>query len=353
MSFVISVPDALRQAVEAQSGGLVTVLYDDKGYPSFMRVIPKFRYEDLGFDAQLGTGVCTAFLVGGVEKPYIMVGQYLASVHDGRAVSLPGVDPKTSVNFDSARSYCTAKGTGWHLMTVHEWAAVALWCMANGFEPRGNTNYGRSHASTHEVARRVDGGQPGDTTGTPRTLTGTGPVTWRHDNSPIGIADLVGNTWEWQDGFKLVDGRIYCTTDNDYALAETGWSAQNAYFDSPVAGDGVGTDNLGAPTLAASITNYAGPVGNDGAYDYNYISPWSSLGLDAGYTSIQLLKRLLVEPAGIAPQGAFWVRNYGTRLPFRGGNWSLGANAGLAAMNLSNARSNANSNIGFRPAFAA
>ena len=38
------------------------------------------------------------------------------------------------------------------------------------------------------------------------------------------------------------------------------------------------------------------------------------------------------------------------RLPIRGGNWNNGSNAGLAALNLNNARSNVNSNIGFRPA---
>lgn len=40
------------------------------------------------------------------------------------------------------------------------------------------------------------------------------------------------------------------------------------------------------------------------------------------------------------------------RLPIRGGNWNNGSNAGLAALNLNNARSNVNSNIGFRPALS-
>ena len=39
------------------------------------------------------------------------------------------------------------------------------------------------------------------------------------------------------------------------------------------------------------------------------------------------------------------------RLPYRGGNWNNGANAGLAALNLNNSRVNTNTNIGFRPAF--
>lgn len=38
------------------------------------------------------------------------------------------------------------------------------------------------------------------------------------------------------------------------------------------------------------------------------------------------------------------------RLSYRGGNWTNAGNAGLAALNLNNARTNSNSNIGFRPA---
>ena len=38
------------------------------------------------------------------------------------------------------------------------------------------------------------------------------------------------------------------------------------------------------------------------------------------------------------------------RLPIRGGNWNNGSNAGVFALNLNNARSNSNTNIGFRPA---
>lgn len=42
--------------------------------------------------------------------------------------------------------------------------------------------------------------------------------------------------------------------------------------------------------------------------------------------------------------------NTRNRFPLRGGNWNNGSNAGLGALNLNNARSNSNSNIGFRPA---
>ena len=38
------------------------------------------------------------------------------------------------------------------------------------------------------------------------------------------------------------------------------------------------------------------------------------------------------------------------RAPLRGGNWNNGANSGLGALDLNNAPSNRNSNVGFRPA---
>lgn len=37
------------------------------------------------------------------------------------------------------------------------------------------------------------------------------------------------------------------------------------------------------------------------------------------------------------------------RIPIVGGNWNNGANAGVFNLNLNNARSNVNSNIGARP----
>ena len=40
-------------------------------------------------------------------------------------------------------------------------------------------------------------------------------------------------------------------------------------------------------------------------------------------------------------------------VPIRGGNWNNAANAGVFALNLNNARSNANTNIGARPALRA
>ena len=310
MSIIIASPDSLRAQVEAATGGKITVLYDDKGFPSYMHVIPKFRYEDLGFDTEMGTGVASAFVKGNTELSEIFIGQYQASVFDGRAVALPGRDPRASINYDDAKASCESKGAGWHLMSMHEWAAVALWCKANGVEPRGNTNYGRAHDATHEVARRQDAGAPGVTEGAARTLTGSGPASWRHDATLGGIADLVGNVWEWQDGMKMVDGRVFASADNDYARAEADWQDTGIDLDS---GGDFSTNTV---------------VGNE------------------------LTNRLLITQAGVALQGRIYTNLEGERFPCRGGNWSSGSIAGLGALILHYTRTYTITTFGFRPAFA-
>ena len=115
--------DSLRSSVESATGGLCTVLYDDAGHPSYMRRIPKMRIEDLYPDLGL-TGTHPAFIVNGVEKSELFIGMYPASLVDSYAVSLPGMDPANTLNFDSAVNYCKNKGTGWHLMTNAEWALL-------------------------------------------------------------------------------------------------------------------------------------------------------------------------------------------------------------------------------------
>lgn len=334
MPTIIASPDSLRAQIEAATGGHSTVLYDDKGLPSLMHVIPKFRYEDLGLDATFGTGVATAFIKGNTELPEIFIGQYQAQVHSGRAVSLPGRDPKTYINYDDAKSACTSKGAGWHMMNMHEWAAIALWCHAQDFIPRGNTDYGRAHDAKHEIGRRQDGDSPGISEGAARILTGSGPASWRHNNDMGGIADLVGNVWEWQDGMKLVDGQIHLLQDNDFDAGEASWQAMGHYF----------SNESGTPTLKNS-----NPTVEDASIS---VSQWDNLAKDAGYTESELLKRLLISPADVAMQGRFYVNTSGERLPRRGGRWYYGGGAGLGALYCSSERSNAHSTLGFRPAFA-
>lgn len=338
------IKDVSRHAVERASGGRQTVLYDDLGNPSVMNIIPIFRYEDLGYSADMGTGVVSCFDVGtGTNKSEIFIGAFQSSLVGSRAVSLPRTDQATSVNFDTAKGYCANKGAGWHLMTMHEWAAISLWCMANGFEPRGNTNYGRAHDRYVERGRRMDGGLPGDTAGTARVHCGSGPDAWRHNNSPWGISDLVGNVWEWLDGFKLQDGQIIASTFN--TQAEASWAAQAAYFDSTLT-------TGGAPRLSDAVVNRLGTIGDNANAGYSASEAFNIMTKSGTYVSNQLLKRLLVEPSTVLPKGRVYMRNFGERLPYRGGGWVSGSNAGLAALGCDASRVYSNGYFGFRLAFA-
>ena len=228
-------------------------------------------------------------------------------------------------------------------MTAHEWAAIALWCMANGYEPIGNTNWGRSHAKTWMVGDRADNRAPGDTAGSGRTQTGSMGSEATHNKSLAGIADLVGNIWEWQDGFLLQDGRFKLSSHN--AQVEASWTFADAFLDASM-------PTGGSVVLSNAVNNRLGAIGDNGNAGNSANGDWRSMTKSGGYVSNQAMKRLLLEPANALPQGRIYMRNFGERLPYRGGGWNRGADAGLAALFLDGSRVSANTAVGFRPAFA-
>ncbi len=334
--------DSERYSLERATGGSQTIIRDSAGNANAMFVLPRFSYADLGMTADMGTGDVTAFDFGsGSIKSEIFIGAYLAS--GSGAVSAPRQDPRASLDHTAARAACAAKGAGWHLMTAHEWAAIALWCMANGYEPIGNTNWGRSHAKTWMVGDRADNRAPGDASGTGRTQTGSMGVEATHNKSLAGIADLVGNIWEWQDGFLLQDGRFKLSSHN--AQVEASWTFADAFLDASI-------PTGGSVILSNAVNNRLGAIGENGNAGNSANVDWRSMTKSGGYVSNQALRRLLIEPATILPQGRLYMRNFGERLPARGGVWDNGASAGLAAVGLHCSRAFTHTTFGFRPAFA-
>lgn len=354
MPFTFSVKDTYRQAVEAASGGKQTVLYDDKGYPSIMNIIPKLTYKAVGLGSS--ESLLPAFLIDDKEKSEIFIGTYMAYVHDSRAHSLPGQVPKVYTNHDQAIQYCRAKGKGWHCMTNAEYAAIALWCKANGFYPRGNNNYGSDHSAPHETCRPGTKGSDGRTN---LGITGSGPCSWTHDGTPSGIYGLNGDGWEWAPGVRTVDGEIQILAENNAAKDTADLTAGSAEWKA-ILQDGSlvapGTENTikvepvsGTDGKACFVTS----ITNRNTESTSCSTAFKDLAVGSGITIPDIIKALALYPSDNSDHGGdnTWYRNIGERCFSRGGYWYGTAGAGVFALGGRNPRTASGDTVGFRPAF--
>ena len=323
--------DGNRRAVERASGGKRTIIYDAFSNANVMNVFHKTTYENLKLQSIYGTGVIQAFQkASGADFSEIFLATFQSS--GNQYVSEARQIPKYNVSYNQVVAGHKAKGAGWGTLSIWDRALLVHIMEALDWQPRGNTAHGMAHDATHEWGQRQDELLTGDSAGTGNILTGTGPDTWNHDGTPHGVADLVGNLWEWIYGMKIVDGRFFLDLHNNQG-AESGWAAQNAYVTGP-----------GAPQLASAKA----------ADTASSQDPWLSLSKKEGYVSSELLKRALIEPAGqsLALNGRFYANTSGERLPLVGGFRSNAGSAGPTALNLNDARTAASTAFTSRARFA-
>jgi hypothetical protein len=153
---------------------------------------------------------------------------------------------------------------------------------------------------------------------------------------------------------RIVDGEIQVLADNDAAADAADLSSATGPWKAL---DGA-TGALVAPGTAGTV-HYADA--NSGTADYTlYRSSGQSFegmanstgASPVGADALALCKALGLFPIA-SPLGgdSFYISMSGERVPFRGGNWSDGAAAGVRALNLNFARSDSFTNVGVRPAF--
>ena len=343
-----------------------TVQLDDTGLPSVLVYIPAFKNSDVLTGGDDSTH--PAFIVNGVQIPGFYYSKYQNHVNNGVAYSLPAEDPTSNITFDTAINRCTAKGAGWHLSTNAEWAAIALWCKKNGFMPYGNNNYGKDTRESNYRAIPTTKDGNGQTL---HVATGTGSLSWSHDQTPSGIWDLNGNVSEWQGGIRTVWGEIQILANNDAAdpdnpqnATSTCWKAINASTGALVDPECSTTDATGTTSGNTVRLDY---VSNAWVFTNSITNVYTdykscAFGKVTAAASICDTAKVLLRALALLPDEgtaeadyegdtASWNNGVAERCVCRGGYYILGAGAGVFYVNGADARSSSGASIGFRSAY--
>lgn len=299
------------------------VIFDGRGIPDIM---VSFTPDELGLPAELKGRKVEAYLIA--KYPATMIG--------GVPHSLPYQKPAVNVTHDEAIQLCEAKGPGWHLITNDEWAALAHQSRKNGTLPRGNTASGKSHSHPEETGTTYEDGYG-------KTLTGSGPVTWNHDHTAEGVADMCGNVWEHVGGIRFVDGKVQVIPNNE-AAAGADQSKDSPEWVNIYTADG---DPIYFNVQDDEITLQPYEP-EDKAWDG---VPFTDLEAGEVDDLDELIKLGLYPADGYEGTDYFWLDTNDERCVFRGGSWSGGAHAGVFYLGGDYSRADSYTCIGFRPAF--
>lgn len=351
----ILIKDSLRASVEAASGGAQTVLYTAKGQPTFMNIIQKY---DMSTIDSSFVGTHPAFIIDGVEKSQLFIGTYEGVVRNGELLSLPN-QSFAQISLQAGISACLSNGAGHHLMTCAEWGAVALPVFKSGVLPKGNSYYGRSATDATQHGRRADGLSPNDgiTTGKPFILSGSGPLSFRHDNKYNGISDLVGNGRTMLAGVRIVYGEIQIIPNNNAALStidQTVGSSEWRAIDGR-------TGDLIVPNGSGN-TPYAVRFGNVGSTDqytliggsFRYLGQASSVYpvSEVALKRLKILDLFPIDQTEASIGGYQVVLSAADGVIARGGHYADGAaSESVHSMRLGDSPSTSSIYNGVRPAY--
>jgi formylglycine-generating enzyme len=187
-------------------------------------------------DSTLQDNIHPAFIIENTPIKGFRLAKYLMPRYSGKnyVASLYGMSPawgsggfsvsttgSIQACYDSNSKTTNPDGIELHLETDAEYSFLQLLGARRAFECHGNTTSGKYHGDTTEI------GQPAtyvysSTHKDVQSRTGTGPLTWYHDGTPWGVADLVGNMLEWVNGFRTKAGELQFLPNNDGA--KKGWT---------------------------------------------------------------------------------------------------------------------------------
>ena len=300
------------------------VIFDSRGIPDIMVV---FTPDELGLPAEIR---------GKAVKEYA-ISKYPNTLIGGVPYSMPYQQPVVNINHDEAIRLCEAKGPGWHLLTNDEWAALAHQSRKNGTLPRGNTDCGKSHSHPEETGTTYK-----DNSGSSKTLTGSGPVTWNHDHTAEGVADMCGNVWEHVGGIRFIDGKVQVIPGNE-AAAGADQSRDSKEWKAIYTADG---DPVYYNVEDGEIKLQ--PIAPEGK-DYDGVQ-FTDLNTSALEVPEKLIELGLYPAPGYEGTDYFWLDTDGERIVFRGGGWRAGADAGVFSFHGHHSRAGVHWYVGFRSA---
>ena len=317
-----------------------------------------------------GDNIHPAFVAGSTNYDQYWMskypGPYVTSNSKTILLALPGFDGMSNLltraqiapSYDTALTYGKAGGNGSHLVTNVEWMEVAMSCLREGFQPKGNNYYGRAYEDP-DLPEYYGVPAYWSSSKIARVLNGSGPLSWFHDGSPWGIWGMNGNFYSVTAGLRQKAGEIQVIANNDAALDATdqtdatgAWKAilQDGSLVAP------GTDLTLKYDATTPITIGTGITVRTEAYKAN---TFGTVTAAAAITIPTIAKLLGIAPAGSAAElgeDYIYMRNdesgtYSETLARRGGFWVSYTRYGVFVLDLYSNRSDTGNAIGARSAF--